>query len=451
MGAVSRGPNAEKYNLFLAGGAYPCKMNLRACPAGFSGRRTLPGLGVEGMEFLRAAAELIPALTGVGMAVYDGGGEVLDRFEGQYCFSPALQGIYTAHGLAAFLDSSPGGQLYELVEPLGSRLAAFQAGGCWVLLGPYVEEGWNSRAARVLLAGLGASEAAVGPYKAYRCGLPIARQEDVRKAALAVVGHGGGQVSGFQTVYTGAGRWEPGPEYSGAYADAAVINRRYALEDSFAAAIRRGDRAVAMRALKGFKDVIADLRFISDDMRDQFAGATAIRTMVRREAKEAGLSPVLIDSISQEYAQRMRRAVSQGELNALIGRYVEHFCAEVRKVREAGHSPCVRRAVDYMEANLSRRMTVAEVARAAGVDRHRLSEAFGRETGMTLKRYLARRRCEIAAELLLDGRFSVQQAAAYVGYADNNYFSKVFKEHQGMSPQKYRKARGLPDRVGLRR
>ena len=98
-------------------------------------------------------------------------------------------------------------------------------------------------------------------------------------------------------------------------------------------------------------------------------------------------------------------------------------------MREAGHSPCVRRAVDYMEANLSRRMTVAEVARAAGVDRHRLSEAFGRETGMTLKRYLARRRCEIAAELLLDGRFSVQQAAAYVGYADNNYFSKVFKEH----------------------
>ncbi|MFG6350188.1 MAG: helix-turn-helix domain-containing protein [Oscillospiraceae bacterium] len=57
----------------------------------------------------------------------------------------------------------------------------------------------------------------------------------------------------------------------------------------------------------------------------------------------------------------------------------------------------------------------------------------------------------MAAELRLAGRGSVQQAAAYVGYADNNYFSKVFKEHQGMSPQKYRKARGLSDRIGLRR
>lgn len=95
--------------------------------------------------------------------------------------------------------------------------------------------------------------------------------------------------------------------------------------------------------------------------------------------------------------------------------------------------------MDYMAVNLSQPLTMAEIARAAGTDRHLLSRTFMEETGMTLKRYLAKRRCEIAAELLRAGGTSVQAVAAYVGYPDNNYFSKVFKPHQGVSPQNYQK------------
>lgn len=58
---------------------------------------------------------------------------------------------------------------------------------------------------------------------------------------------------------------------------------------------------------------------------------------------------------------------------------------------------------------------------------------------MTVKQYMAKKRCEVAAELLLDSKLSVQQVGAYVGYADNNYFSKVFKANMGASPQDYRK------------
>lgn len=62
-----------------------------------------------------------------------------------------------------------------------------------------------------------------------------------------------------------------------------------------------------------------------------------------------------------------------------------------------------------MAVNLSQPLTMAEIARAAGTDRHLLSRTFMEETGMTLKRYLAKRRCEIAAELLRAGGTSVQE------------------------------------------
>ena len=54
------------------------------------------------------------------------------------------------------------------------------------------------------------------------------------------------------------------------------------------------------------------------------------------------------------------------------------------------------------------------------------------------KEYMAKKRCSLAAELLLDTHVSVQEIASYVGYQDNNYFSKVFKNERGVSPLEYR-------------
>ena len=66
---------------------------------------------------------------------------------------------------------------------------------------------------------------------------------------------------------------------------------------------------------------------------------------------------------------------------------------------------------------------------------------------MTVKEYLASRRCDIAAQLLIDSQASIQEIAGYVGYPDNNYFSKVFKANTGVTPQEYRRARGVPGRL----
>ena len=98
----------------------------------------------------------------------------------------------------------------------------------------------------------------------------------------------------------------------------------------------------------------------------------------------------------------------------------------------------IQRAVDYMEVNLSRSMTTAEVARETGLGQKSFVVRFRHETGMTVKGYLASRRCDIAAGLLIDSRASIQEVAAYVGYSDNNYFSKVFKANIGLTPQAYR-------------
>lgn len=390
------------------------------------------------MNFLESSAVLIPALTGMALTLYDGNRDALKRFESQSCFSAQLQKIYTAKGLEEFLQRGGREQIYDLEEPMGTRLLAFKTDKQWVLLGPYVEEGWSERAVRFLLAKLGASEAVLPMYKAYRCKLPIVSQEFAFKTAFLLTENLG---SGMRTVETVRLEPEGCPSvltFSDLYANAEEVNRRYQMEDRFIEAVSQGDAGKAHRMWREIDKVGSGIRFLSDSKQDQLAGAAIMRTLMRMGAKQGGLSPVLIDSISQEYAQRMKYTRTKEELRYLLSEMNGRLCDEIRERRRSGWSPVVRRAVDYMEVNLSKSMTTEEIARAAGEKKRTFVSRFFRETGMTVKEYMAKIRCDIASQLLTDSEASIQEIAAYVGYPDNNYFSKVFKANLGMSPQSYR-------------
>lgn len=401
------------------------------------------------MTFLESAALLIPALTGIAITIDNGSSDTLNDFEQQYCFSPQLQNFYTAAGLALFFESHADGAVYEVQEPLGSWSIAFQAQKRWVLIGPYVEDGWNERSARSLLAELGASETMYAPFKTYRCKLPIAKREYILKTAMLMAQHESGLSSRpmVKIIHTQAEQFHSAPSFLGAYEEVQVIQRRYATEDRIILAVSQGDAETAIRMMKEGDKASAGLRFISDDMRDQIAGAAIRRTLIRMGAKQAGLSPVLIDSISQEYAQRMQHTTTIRELNYLMVKLVEDICKQIRTLRENKRSLPVRRAIEYMAANLSDPMTIADIARAAGAERHKLTRDFQQEVGMTIKQYLRQTRCGLAADLLADSQASVQEIAAYIGYPDGNYFTKVFKACQGMTPQEWRMLHGRPEPI----
>lgn len=391
------------------------------------------------MTFLDSAMVLVPSLTGLALTVYDGDSKTLSKFENRFCFSPELQQVYTQTGLGSFFEKFSDSYIYDIPDALGSRVVIFEAGKQWLLLGPYVEDGWSEHSAWLLLTRLGSLEA-VSQYQAYYCKLPIIQQEFALKTALLLAEHMGCGSKTIKMVRLDRGGGDVAPTYSEAYADVAEINRRYQMEDRFIFAVSQGNAEMARKMLLEIRNASAGIRFLSDRLQDRLAGAAIVRTLVRMGAKQGGLSPVLIDSISQDFAQRMMNTVSNSELEHLILELVCRTCAKILERRYSGWSPSVRRAVDYMEANLSRPMTTAEIVRAVGEDKRSFAGRFLQDTGMTVKGFLAKKRCDIAAQLLADSDTSVQEIAAFVGYPDNNYFSKVFKANRGMPPLLYRTA-----------
>lgn len=98
----------------------------------------------------------------------------------------------------------------------------------------------------------------------------------------------------------------------------------------------------------------------------------------------------------------------------------------------------VRRAIELMNSNLNRRITLDELARSANLSKTHFSCLFRTQTGDSPGRYLMRLRMKKAAELLTTSTLSVKEVMASVGFNDKSDFVRSFKKAYGAAPSDYR-------------
>lgn len=72
-----------------------------------------------------------------------------------------------------------------------------------------------------------------------------------------------------------------------------------------------------------------------------------------------------------------------------------------------------------------------------------LSKLFKSRYGCGIYTYVQEVRMQRAKDLLLNPEIKIQSISQRLGYTDNNYFSKAFKNYYGMSPSQFRKERAL--------
>lgn len=397
------------------------------------------------MDFIDAVETMLSPLTGLSMTVYGDDEQVLSLFEKRFCLMLPAQAIYTRDGLLTFFAQKNDKHIYQIAEPLGTYLTVLSIEGRWILLGPFVTAPWEKSVAKTILARHGAREDALLAYKAYRCALPVLPEEyAVRVAALLLMHTVGNPPRELERIDMVSQRAEElPPSISSEYEDPVQVNHRYALEDQFIEAVTQGKTSKAIETFAEFRKATESVRFMSRTLRDEIAGTMAMRTMVRRAALAAGLTPVLVDAMSQEYAQRMHRTADERELMELSDKYIAAFCHAIRQHSRPEHSPYIRRALQYIEMHLSQPIDADTLASLCGITRRHFTELFHRETNKTVKQYITDVRCERAADLLENTQLLVQEISHYVGYEDTNYFARVFKSSRGVSPQEYRKLKKL--------
>lgn len=93
---------------------------------------------------------------------------------------------------------------------------------------------------------------------------------------------------------------------------------------------------------------------------------------------------------------------------------------------------------DYIDRNYKKDISAKDVAGILGYSDVYFSKVFKQLFDDNFINYLTKIRIDRAKLLLKDVSFNIKEVGKSVGYADSNYFTKVFKRSVGMSPSEYR-------------
>ena len=109
--------------------------------------------------------------------------------------------------------------------------------------------------------------------------------------------------------------------------------------------------------------------------------------------------------------------------------------------REDGVSKrSLERATDYINDNLSQKLTLTEIARVAHVSPYHFARSFKKTTGLSPHQYVIRRRVERAKTLLAGGDLTIAEIAGAVGFANQSHLAFHVRRLLGVPPKALRQS-----------
>ena len=94
---------------------------------------------------------------------------------------------------------------------------------------------------------------------------------------------------------------------------------------------------------------------------------------------------------------------------------------------------------EYLDEHYTERLALDDLAGTFFINKFYLSKIFRETYGTTINNYLISKRITRAKQLLRFTDMTVDEVGAAVGMGDANYFSRMFRKVEGISPRKYRK------------
>lgn len=133
----------------------------------------------------------------------------------------------------------------------------------------------------------------------------------------------------------------------------------------------------------------------------------------------------------------------RSDLFRLIGLVCRRYQAELRtlaqkNILQGSRRASLARVSRYMREHLREPITLADAAAAAFLSTNYLAHLLKKETGRTFVEILTTQRIDLACRLLLTSRRQIVEIAESVGFPDEAYFSRRFRQLRGVSPSAYR-------------
>jgi AraC family transcriptional regulator len=143
-------------------------------------------------------------------------------------------------------------------------------------------------------------------------------------------------------------------------------------------------------------------------------------------------SAAMEDSIARMYRETMTLA--------LAAHVMKTYGAKVEAAPAAALDPRMRRAIDFIEQNIAKDITLDDIASVATMSAFHFARSFKTVTGLPPHGFVLKRRVELAKALLKSTTLPIVEVAYRVGYENVSHFTQVFRKQSGMTPGAFRTA-----------
>jgi hypothetical protein len=146
------------------------------------------------------------------------------------------------------------------------------------------------------------------------------------------------------------------------------------------------------------------------------------------------------DMLTVLEAEQVNRRIKENEIFEYIRIEIMELYnnkKEYKKNNIQKYSLIVRKAINYVIKNYDKDISLEKCAEEVGSSYTHLSRIFKQETGMRFVEFLNMQRVNKAKSLLLRNKISMKEIVEKAGFRNYNYFFKVFKENEGITPTEF--------------
>lgn len=161
-------------------------------------------------------------------------------------------------------------------------------------------------------------------------------------------------------------------------------------------------------------------------------------SILSRAAVEGGVDVNQMLERNLNYVSKIMKFNTQEDLCAWVAMALNEFIELVYSSQDSKKITQIQPAINYIDANYDKLVTLKEIAKACCLSVSRLVHVFKEQMGITVIEYLTSIRIERAKQLLLTTDQNCTEVCFQSGFNNQSYFTRTFKDLTGVTPRQFR-------------
>lgn len=155
--------------------------------------------------------------------------------------------------------------------------------------------------------------------------------------------------------------------------------------------------------------------------------------------RDAGLPPAYLTMMIVWQKETLLSSFQHQHVEVGVKKCITYACDLVNSFSLPEYGPLIKKAITYIHHHLSENISIDTLASSLHVTRQYLSTKFHDETNSTITTYINKQRIQLSKHYLQNNRYTITQIAMLCGYMDSNYYGRVFKSIEHITPKEYRR------------